>query len=34
MYTMTYDITIGNYNLGMIDAVSVHKSLEMLADTC
>lgn len=34
MYTMTYDITIGNYKLGMLDAVSVHKSVELLADTC
>lgn len=31
---MTYDITIGNYKLGMLDAVSVHKSVELLADTC
>lgn len=34
MYTMTYDITIGSYKLGMLDAVSVHKSVELLADTC
>lgn len=34
MYTMTYDITVGNYKLGMLDAVSVHKSVELLADTC
>lgn len=31
---MTYDITVGNYKLGMLDAVSVHKSVELLADTC
>ena len=34
MYTMAYDITIGNYKLGMIAAVCVHKSVELLADTC
>ena len=34
MYTMAYDITIGNYKLGMLAAVSVHKSVELLADTC
>ena len=34
MYTMAYDITIGNYKLGLIAAVSVHKSVELLADTC
>ena len=31
---MSYDITIGSYKLGMLDAVSVHKSVELLADTC
>ena len=34
MYTMAYDITIGRYKLGMLAAVSVHKSVELLADTC
>ena len=34
MYTMAYDITIGNYKLGMLAAVGVHKSVELLADTC
>lgn len=34
MYTMAYDINIGNYKLGMLAAVSVHKSVELLADTC
>jgi hypothetical protein len=31
---MAYDITIGRYKLGMLAAVSVHKSVELLADTC
>lgn len=33
MYTMVYDITVGNYKIGMLDAVSIHKSVELLADT-
>lgn len=33
MYTMTYDIRIGAYKLGMLDQVEVHKSVELLADT-
>lgn len=33
MYTMTYDITIGAFRLGMLDSVSIHKSVELLADT-
>ena len=33
MYTMTYDITVGNYRLGMLDKVEIHKSVELLADT-
>ena len=31
---MSYDIKVSNYKLGMLDAVSVHKSVELLADTC
>ena len=31
---MSYDIKVGKYKLGMLDAVSVHKSVELLADTC
>lgn len=30
---MTYDITIGAFRLGMLDSVSIHKSVELLADT-
>lgn len=33
MYTMIFDITIGNFKLGMLDRVTVHKSVELLADT-
>lgn len=33
MYTMQYDITIGDYSLGMLDEVEVHSSVELLADT-
>ena len=31
---MSYDIKVGKYKLGMLDAVNVHKSVELLADTC
>ena len=34
MYTMIYDITIGSYHLQMLDSVEVHRSVELLADTC
>ena len=30
---MQYDIQIGNYKLGMLDKVEIHKSVEQLADT-
>ena len=33
MYTMGYDIAIGGYKVGMLDAVEIHKSVELLADT-
>lgn len=33
MYTMQYDIQIGNYRLGMLDGVEIRKSVEQLADT-
>lgn len=32
-YTMCYDIMIGNYHLGMLDKVEIHRSVELLADT-
>ena len=33
MYTMIYDITVGDYRLGMLDKVEIHRSVELLADT-
>ena len=30
---MQYDIQIGEYRLGMLDKVEIHKSVEQLADT-
>ena len=32
MYTMGYKISIGDYLLGMLDSVEIHKSVELLAD--
>lgn len=32
MYTMGYEISIGDYRLGMLDSVEIHKSVELLAD--
>nr|DAS34740.1 MAG TPA: tail protein [Bacteriophage sp.] len=34
MYTMDFEISIGNYFISMLDSVSIHKSVELLADTC
>lgn len=31
---MAYLITIGDYRVGMVDSIEVHKSVELLADTC
>lgn len=33
MYTMVYDIEVGDYRIGMLDTVNIHKSVELLADT-
>lgn len=33
MYTMGFDIKIGDYLLGMLDKVEIHRSVELLADT-
>lgn len=33
MYTMIYDIQVGDYRLGMLDKVELHRSVELLADT-
>lgn len=33
MYTMSYSIRVGDYELGMLDKVEIHRSVELLADT-
>lgn len=33
MLTLSYDIQIGDYKLGMLDQVEIHRSVELLADT-
>lgn len=33
MFTMVRDIQIGDYRIGMLDKVSIHRSVELLADT-
>ena len=33
MYTMGYDIQLGDFRLGMLDKVEIHRSVELLADT-
>ena len=33
MFTMGYDITGGNYRLGMLEKVEINRSVELLADT-
>lgn len=33
MYNMQYDIRIGQYSLGMLDKVEIHRSVEQLSDT-
>ncbi|MBR2862400.1 MAG: hypothetical protein IKB97_02410 [Bacteroidaceae bacterium] len=33
MFTMVHDIQIGDYRIGMLDKVSIHRSVELLADT-
>ena len=33
MLTLSYDIQIGDYRLGMLDKVELHRSVELLADT-
>ena len=30
---MIFDIQVGDYKLGMLDKVEIHKSVELLADT-
>lgn len=33
MYTMQYDIRVGDFQLGMLEKVEIHRSVELLADT-
>lgn len=33
MFTMAYDIQVGNWKIGMLDSVEIHRSVELLADT-
>jgi len=33
MFNMVYDIQIGNYRLGLLESVEIHKSVDLLADT-
>ena len=33
-YNLDWHITIGKYRLAMLDTVEIHKSVELLADTC
>lgn len=33
MFTMVYDIQIGDWKVGMLDSVEIHSSVELLADT-
>ncbi|MGM9774895.1 MAG: hypothetical protein ACI3Y2_06820 [Candidatus Egerieousia sp.] len=33
MFTMSYDIRIGEWSVGMLEAVEIHSSVELLADT-
>ena len=33
MFTLVYDIKLGDFRLGMLDKVEIHRSVELLADT-
>lgn len=33
-YNLEWDIKIGQYQLGLLDGVEIHKSVDLLADTC
>lgn len=33
-YNMDYKITVGDYQLALLDGVEIHKSVDILADTC
>ena len=34
MFNMMFDIKVGKYKLGLLSSVEVHKSVDLLADTC
>ena len=34
MYTLDFEVKIGEFYLGMVDIITIHKSVELLADTC
>lgn len=34
MYTLDFEVKIGDFYLGMVDSITIHKSVELLADTC
>lgn len=34
MYTLDFEVKIGEFYLGMVDSIIIHKSVELLADTC
>ena len=33
MYSLAHDIRVGNYRLGLVEKVDIHRSVELLADT-
>lgn len=34
MYTLDFEVKIGEFYLGMVESITIHKSAELLADTC
>ena len=34
MYTLDFEVQIGEFYLGMVVSITIHKSVELLADTC
>nr|DAF12667.1 MAG TPA: tail protein [Caudoviricetes sp.] len=34
MYTLDFEVKIGEFYLGMVESITIHKSVELLADTC
>ena len=33
MFTLGYDIQVGDWKIGMLDSVEIHRSVDLLADT-